>query len=245
MRMTIQNKVVYIFLFILGTILGSFSSLVISRTINGESIIYPPSHCDYCSHRLHPLDLFPIFSFIFLKGKCRYCKTKIPIEIFFTETVVGILMILIYNPNSIGQTILLSFSIILALIIAVIDFKSCDIYMYQVLVLAIIGAIYRYLYLSYDFEFFKKILIFFIIYWLIYKLSRGGIGNGDIYFYISLFLFLPNELIIWLILYSLWIGAIFAILIAIKYRSTKIEIPFCIYIFIAFILVIAKNGVLL
>jgi len=245
MRMIILNKVIYIFLFILGTILGSFSNLVINRTINEESIIYPPSHCDSCNHRLYPLDLFPIFSFIFLKGKCRYCKAKIPIETFFTEIIVGILMILCYNPSSIGKTILLTASTILALIIAVIDFKTCDIYMYQVLVLAIIGFIYRYLYLYYNFEFFKCVILFFIVYWLIFKLSHGGIGNGDVYFYISLFLFLPKELIIWLILYSLWIGAIFAILIAIKYRSSKIEIPFCIYIFIAFILVIAKNEVLL
>ncbi|MDU3153034.1 MAG: prepilin peptidase, partial [Anaerococcus hydrogenalis] len=61
------------------------------------------------------------------------------------------------------------------------------------------------------------------------------IGDGDYFFYISLFLFLENEKIIYLLLGSVWIGAIPAIYLAIKNNSTKIIMPFCIYIYLAYI----------
>ncbi len=234
---------VYLFLFILGSILASFSTLVINRTIKGESIVRPASHCEACNHRLYPYDLIPILSFILLKGRCRYCKSKIPVESFFTEIIGGLLVILAYNPNNIIQSILLAIGIFLAMIIAVIDFKSFDIYMSHIFLLSIIAGIYRYLYIGYDLIFLRKIIVFIVIYALIYKLSQGGLGNGDIYYYLSLFLFIADQSIIWFILYSLWIGAIFALLIGIRNRSSKIEIPFCIYIFASFLIVIMTNGV--
>lgn len=233
----------YLFLFILGSILASFSNLVINRTIREESIVRPASHCETCNHRLYPYDLIPILSFILLRGKCRYCKARIPIESLFTEIIGGLLLVLVYNPNNTIQSILLSLAILWAMVIAVIDFKSFDIYMSHILVLSILGIIYRYLYIGYDLIFLRKIIVFIVIYALIYKLSKGGLGNGDIYYYLSLFLFISNQYIIWFILYSLWIGAFFGLIIGIKNKSTKIEIPFCIYIFASFLIVIMTNGV--
>ena len=233
----------YLFLFILGSVLASFCNLVINRTISQESIVRPASHCETCNHRLYPYDLIPILSFILLKGRCRYCKAKLPVELFFTEIIGGLLAILAYNPNNIIQSILLALGIFLAMIIAVIDFKSFDIYMIHISILAIIASIYRYLYIGYDLIFLRKIIVFIVIYALIYKLSKGGLGNGDIYYYLSLFLFISNQYIIWFILYSLWIGAFFGLIIGIKNKSTKIEIPFCIYIFASFLIVIMTNGV--
>ena len=66
-----------IMFFIIGTIFGSFYNVVGYRVPKGESLLYPSSHCTKCNHKLTPLELIPIFSFLFLGGKCHKCKEKI------------------------------------------------------------------------------------------------------------------------------------------------------------------------
>ena len=63
--------------FIIGLVFGSFYNVLGTRIPNGESIIKPRSHCEKCGHILKWYELIPLFSFIFLKGKCRKCKTKL------------------------------------------------------------------------------------------------------------------------------------------------------------------------
>lgn len=65
-----------IFVFIMGLAFGSFFNVLIDRLSVGESIM-GRSHCDKCKHTLTSLDLVPVLSFVALKGKCRYCKTKL------------------------------------------------------------------------------------------------------------------------------------------------------------------------
>ena len=76
--------------FILGCCLGSFADCAAGRLLSGESVIAGRSHCDHCGHVLGVLDLIPLFSWLFLKGRCRYCGTKIPAESFFVELISGI-----------------------------------------------------------------------------------------------------------------------------------------------------------
>lgn len=231
-----------ILLLAIGSIFASFANLVVLRTIRGESIVYPPSHCDSCGHKLKAVDLFPIISYIFLRGKCRYCKSKIPIESFMVEFILGILLVVIFDFSNIIGSILIFLGLMLALIIALIDLKTYDIYMNQVGILAIIGIIYRYMSIGFDIKFFYIILGFSISYLLIYLISKKGIGDGDIYFYLALFLFVENDFIIWFFLISIWLGAIYGIFIFLKYRSLKIEVPFCIFIFMAFLLIVLFRG---
>lgn len=83
----------YIFLsfFMLGAIFGSFYYVVAYRIPNGESIVYPPSHCPNCNHKLTPLELIPIFSYLLQGGKCKNCKQKISIFYPLFEIVCGLL----------------------------------------------------------------------------------------------------------------------------------------------------------
>ena len=88
--------IVYIFVFIFGLCIGSFLNCVICRleqkkSLNGRSF------CPYCKHTLRWLDLIPVFSFLFLKGKCRYCKKKISVQYPLVEVATGLIFLIIFN----------------------------------------------------------------------------------------------------------------------------------------------------
>lgn len=225
------------YIFFVGTIFGSFANVVINRTIRQESVVSPPSHCEKCGHRLYTKDLIPIISFLFLKGRCRYCKQNISKDNLILEIIGGLFALVFFDHNYILKSILFYFAIMLALIIAIIDLKSYDIYMIQIAVLSIFGFIYRLKIIGFDLLFIKNVLIFSLIYGAIYYISKNGLGDGDIYYYFALFLFLDNSKLLYFILISLWLGAISGGYIAIKNKSTKVEIPFCIYIFISFLII--------
>lgn len=73
-----MTNLILVFIFLFWTIFGSFASVLIFRIKSGEKwIINWRSHCKDCNYILWPLDLFPIFSWIFLGWKCRKCKSKI------------------------------------------------------------------------------------------------------------------------------------------------------------------------
>lgn len=63
--------------FLVGLVAGSFNNVCIYRLPRGESVVWPPSHCPHCGHKLGFWDLIPVFSYVFLRGKCRYCRGKI------------------------------------------------------------------------------------------------------------------------------------------------------------------------
>lgn len=86
----------FIVFFIFGTIFGSFFNVVGSRLSRGESIVYPPSHCNTCNHRLTPIELIPIFSFLLQGGKCKNCKTKLSWFYPIHEFATGLLFALAY-----------------------------------------------------------------------------------------------------------------------------------------------------
>src|SRR5579864_2535940 len=78
----------FLFVFILGSAIGSFLGVIVDRLGSNESIWKGRSHCDHCRHTLHVFDLIPIFSFFLLGGKCRYCHKGLswfyPLIEFFT-----------------------------------------------------------------------------------------------------------------------------------------------------------------
>ena len=85
----------YVIIFIIGTLFGSFYTLAVYRIPKRQDIVHTHSYCPNCNHKLGLLDLFPIFSYIFLGGKCRYCKQKIRPRYLILETLSGLLFIII------------------------------------------------------------------------------------------------------------------------------------------------------
>ncbi len=90
-----MNVFIYIMIFIAGTVFGSFCSLAVYRIPRKENITYVRSHCVKCNHKLAPLDLIPILSYIFLGGRCRYCREKIRARYILLEASSGLVFLLI------------------------------------------------------------------------------------------------------------------------------------------------------
>jgi len=84
-------------LFLLGVSVGSFLNAVADRVPAGKSIIRPPSHCFNCGHELEPRDLFPIVSYLLLRGKCRYCGHAIGPRSMLVELATGLLFALAFT----------------------------------------------------------------------------------------------------------------------------------------------------
>jgi len=85
-----------VFFALLGAFVGSFLNVCIDRLPAGKSVVYPPSHCDACRHRLTPKDLVPVFSYLWLRRRCRYCQAPIPRRLLWVEVGSGLLFAFTY-----------------------------------------------------------------------------------------------------------------------------------------------------
>ena len=114
-------------LFILGAVLGSFLNVCIHRIPAGESIIWPASHCPKCQHQLSPLDLIPILSYLFLRGRCRFCKKTISARYPLVELLSGGSFLAVnYFYPALAQPMEFVFLVVfmmLLIIISLIDFE--------------------------------------------------------------------------------------------------------------------------
>lgn len=116
--MELYYKIVF---FIFGTIFGSFFNVVGDRLPEGKSIVYPSSHCTFCGHMLKPYELIPLFSYLFLGGKCRECKHKLSIQYFLYELCTGILFMLCFIAFGFSLKLLLALTFVSLLMIVVIS----------------------------------------------------------------------------------------------------------------------------
>jgi leader peptidase (prepilin peptidase) / N-methyltransferase len=105
--------------FLIGLFIGSFLNVCIYRLPKGESILFPPSRCPDCNHRLGVIDLIPVISYLFLRGRCRYCQSSISIRYPMVELLTGIIFFFISKTFINYQ---LFFYLIFASILIVISF---------------------------------------------------------------------------------------------------------------------------
>jgi len=111
---------------IIGIIIGSFLNVCIYRLPKGENIAYPPSHCGSCGKRLNALDLVPVFSWLFLRGKCRYCGSAISPRYTAVELLTGITFALLYHTFGISLDFFASaflMSILIVVFFIDLDYK--------------------------------------------------------------------------------------------------------------------------
>ncbi len=94
--MTLFEIVYGVLVFVFGSVIGSFLNVVILRTPLKQSLVTEPSHCFSCGNRLKWYDMFPIFSWLILRGKCRFCKAKISPRYMIVEAITAIVYTLAY-----------------------------------------------------------------------------------------------------------------------------------------------------
>lgn len=113
-----------LFIFILGTVFGSFLNVCIYRLPRNESIVFPPSRCTSCNSRIKPYHNIPVFAYLYLRGKCSECGEKISPFYPSVELISGILAFLLYTRY--GFTIDFIFYSLLAFALIAITFIDLE-----------------------------------------------------------------------------------------------------------------------
>jgi leader peptidase (prepilin peptidase)/N-methyltransferase len=79
-----------------GISIGSFLNVCIDRLPARKSLVIPPSRCDACNKRLAAIDLVPVLSYLWLRGRCRFCGAKIPLRVLLVEVLTGLIFFLAF-----------------------------------------------------------------------------------------------------------------------------------------------------
>jgi len=174
---------------ILGLEVGSFLNVCIDRLPQNKSIVFPASHCEACQHKLAAKDLIPVFSYLRLRGRCRYCQASVPWRLLWVEIATGVVFALLAWNYGLNPALgIMIFYACLFTVIFVIDLEHGLILnkvVYPSLVVALLLALLPRLWLT------QWIVtgianaaiggaIGFALFLLIAVISRGGMGWGDV-----------------------------------------------------------------
>lgn len=218
-----------IFIFLFGLVFGSFYNVVGLRVPQKESIVHPPSHCTHCNRQLKVIDLVPVWSYVFLGGKCRSCGFKISWIYPAIELWTGILFAFAYWRLGWGiEWIVALFFISLFVIIIVSDLAYMlipDKVLIFFLPFLVVGRVLSPLTPWWDC--LVGAVVGFGILYVIAVISNGGMGGGDIklFFLIGLVLGTINTLL------TLFLAAIIGMIVGVivlfkRKQGRKTPIPF-------------------
>ena len=233
-----------IFIFIFGLIIGSFLNCVAWRMYKEESFLSGKSYCPHCRHSLNFLDLIPVLSYLFLRGKCRYCGKGISVQYPLVELATGLLFVFAYLHFG-PVDVLFSFNFFqvffwwimfsFLILIFVFDFKYYiipDEIIYPSIIISMLWLLYAFSFgaigkmdLVYAVVSALGAALFFFLIWLFSKGMAMGFGDVKLALLMGLILGFPN------IIPALFLGFLFgaiigSALVLLKKRGFKSEIPF-------------------
>ena len=225
----------YFLVLIIGLCIGSFLNVCIYRIPKEESIVFPASHCTSCGHELKFYELIPIVSYIFLRGKCIKCKSKISIKYPLIEILNGLLYLLLFikyelSFNFIFYCLLVS----LLIVISIIDLESKYVYSSTTIVGVLLAIIYIIIggCLG-EVRILNNLLGGLIGYGIIFLIIilTGGMGEGDADIAGICGLFIGIKGVLVALFLAIILGGIFAsIVLILKIKDRKSEIAFGPYI---------------
>jgi len=143
-----MEKIYLLIFFIFGSIMGSFYHVVATRVSKGKSIIKPGSHCDRCGHMLKWYENIPIISYIIQGGKCKECRTDLPISYLMIEICSGILFAVCYHVFDFTLDLVIALIFVSSLVTVIISDIEYMIILDEVLVFAVLAIILVYLFKS-------------------------------------------------------------------------------------------------
>lgn len=110
--------------FVFGSIVGSFLNVCIYRMPQGKSVVWPGSHCPNCEKRIPWYDNIPFLSYLFLKGRCRFCKERISLRYIIVELLTATVFVIFFNRYGLSYDFFLYLVLACSLIIATfVDIK--------------------------------------------------------------------------------------------------------------------------
>ena len=237
-----------IIIIILGLIIGSFLNVVIYRLPLKKSIIFPSSHCPNCETKLKYYDLIPVFSFIFSKGRCRYCEEKIPIQYPIVELLTGLLFLLAFLNYGLASEFIIFIILISSLIVvSFIDIK------YQIIPNKItfsfisLGLLFS---LIFDHISFINSLLGLVIpaglLLLIAFIYKKGMGIGDVKLIGMIGVFIGWQYALISIFIGALLGSIYGIYMMLTDKMTrKTRIPFGPFISLGAVIMILYGNILI
>jgi len=229
---------------LLGMVVGSFLNVCGDRLPVGESIVYPPSHCPACQRRLRAKDKVPVFSYLWLRGRCRYCQAPIPRRLLWVEMGTGVLFgylywhYMVWHHGSAIELAIAAFYCSLFIVLLVIDLEHrfiLDKIVYPAMGVALLISI---LFSIPDFLPQVGIVpgivqaaigggIGLVLFFLVVLVSRGGMGWGDVKMAALIGLVTGFPLIFVALLLAVIAGGLVAgFLLALKIKRRREAIPF-------------------
>lgn len=232
---------------VLGMVVGSFLNVCADRLPAKQSLAYPPSHCPACSRRLSAKDLIPVFSYLWLRGRCRYCRAHIPGRVLWVEIATAALFGLAYWQYGLSVELpIVLLYISLFMVILVIDLEHGLILnkiVYPALLVALVISIFvppsQLTSISGEIAYLIESLprlgivqavigggIGFVLFFLIVIVSRGGMGFGDVKLAALIGLATGYLVVIALIMGMILGGLAAVILLGFKIKKRKEAMPF-------------------
>jgi leader peptidase (prepilin peptidase)/N-methyltransferase len=244
--------VLSILVFIFGASIGSFVQVIASR-LHVAPIMKGRSKCLSCGEALRPYDLIPVFSYLLLKGKCRYCKSTYGVSALVIEILFGTAFLFLYHLVILGQTTILAsvlwliyYTFLFGTLGVMALYDRAHSYIpfsflvsFLVLTLGMLGV--RFVEDFHLITLLSPVIVAapFLLIWLITK--RKGLGFGDVVLFFGVGAFFGVLQGFAVLMISVWCGALVGIYI--KYISKKgllksTAIPFVPFIVFAFFVVL-------
>ncbi len=189
-----SDYIIYGMVFLYGIVIGSFLNVCILRIPDEDSVVTGRSHCMNCNSQLKWYELVPVFSYIFLLGKCRSCKSRISIQYPIIEALNGIFYVLVFyffgwkGTYTILMNVIYCLVISALIVLSVIDFRTNIIPVginIFIMIMGMAAALLEYFWfgrstdimLNHAIGFFAVSVFLLLIF---YSTKGRGIGGGDI-----------------------------------------------------------------
>ncbi|MFC1908022.1 prepilin peptidase [Chloroflexota bacterium] len=222
---------------LLGVAVGSFLNVVIDRLPTRQSLLHPASHCPVCQHRIFPRDLIPVLSYIWLQGRCRYCRAPIPRRVLWVELGTGLMFAFTYWYYGLSTELAITaFYGCIFIAIGVIDLEHKLILnkiVYPAVVVALIVSILLPQPEIISLPWLGAVngiiggAIGFVLLLIIALISRGGMGLGDVKMAALIGLVTGFPLVFVALFLGIVLGGLVAgILLLLKIKKRKEAIPF-------------------
>lgn len=215
------------FVFIFGLIIGSYSNVCIYRLPKKESVCFPGSHCTACDTPIRAIDNIPVFSYLFLGGKCRACGQKISIVYPLIEIVIALLLVAVFVTFGVSWEFLIYAVVCPALvIITVIDYHH-KIIPDRITLPGIVLGLGAGWYLVGPINSILGFLLGGGLFYLLAVLSNGGMGGGDIKFIAAAGALLGWQKVLLVIVLGATLGSIIGLILMVaQKKDRKSQIPF-------------------